>query len=161
MNNDIVLKDFGNLLGIDLVFDQNGQCMLELDSTLLVSIRKKEENYIFYGMLGEFPDETDDMFWKNVLAANIHLAESPSGSICFEMSTDCLVLIKSIRTFQLEAVGLKKALEDFVETQEGLLELFTQQDDVAHLDDRAHRVVDGQTGELRRATDTDRHFIRV
>ncbi len=71
------------------------------------------------------------------------------------------MLIKSIRTFQLKAVGLKKALEDFIETQVGLLQRFIRQDEVADFDYMEHRLADGQTDELRLFADIDRNCIRV
>ncbi len=123
-----LLQDFGGLLGIDLAFDENDQCLLEVGGKLLVSIRKKGEDYSLYGMLGDFPDVVEGDFWRDVLAENTHLVESDDGVICLEASTDCLVLIKNVRIFQLDALGLKSNVENFVNTQERLIAQFSAGD---------------------------------
>lgn len=130
MSHSILLEEFGELIGIDLKFDENHQCLLQLDDRLLVSIHYVGGNYIFYGMLGEFPDNDEAVFWKNVLSVNKDLAESNSGTICFEESTDVLLLIKSVGVQGIDATKLKKIVEDFVSTVEKLIGFFTSERDL-------------------------------
>lgn len=154
-----LLKDFGDLLGLELSFDENGQCLFEVDEQFLISIRKKGENYSFYGMLGEFPDVEDDNFWKNVVATNMHLVESDDGVICLETSTDCLVLIKNIRLFQLDALGLMTEVGNFVKILEHLIEQLSGTDVNSDTDDEV--LADSDENQEQRNFDLGLHSSKV
>ncbi|MBP3731465.1 MAG: CesT family type III secretion system chaperone [Mailhella sp.] len=43
-NLDDILKEFGNTMGLDLAFDGNGVCELEIADTVGISIRASEED---------------------------------------------------------------------------------------------------------------------
>lgn len=108
MEKSIVLKDFGKLIGIELDFDENNQCLLNVCGNVWISIYHTENNYVLYGMLGDFPEQEQSEFWKSVLSVNKDLLDLEEGSICLEESTDSLLLIKSITTNALDAFVFKE-----------------------------------------------------
>ena len=53
--HDQLLAQFGQALGLPLVFDANGQCLLMLDEKLMISIRYGDVQWTFYCMLAQQP----------------------------------------------------------------------------------------------------------
>lgn len=124
-----LLTDLGKALGIDLVFDENNQCFLLLDERLMISIRKMDNRFVLYGMLGEFPEGKPATFWQKLLVINLVLAETGEGNIALEASADAVMLIKAIPTDTLTVSALEELISHFISRVEKLVTVLAEEDD--------------------------------
>ena len=125
-----LLTELGKRLGVELTFDENNQCFLLLDEHLMISIRSLNENFVLYGMLGEFPEEQSARFWQKLLALNLGLAEAGEGSITLEESADVVMLIKTMPT-NLTVSELENGISTFVSHIERLITVLKEEDFVS------------------------------
>lgn len=128
MSDSSLLKELGEQIGIDLEFDENNQCLLRFDENMWISIHGATDGYVFYGMLGDFPDQEENTFWKGVLSINKELADLGEGAIALEDSTDSLLLIKKIDTRGMDGIGLRDALARFSTALERVMGFFVHEE---------------------------------
>jgi len=127
-----LLKDFGTHIGLELVFDDAAQCLLMVDETL-ISIRARDERFMFYGMLGEFPQVQQAGFWKHVLSLNADLVEQQRGAITVELGSDRISLLQSVDVSTMAPGQLSGALREFVDQVNHLVALLDRETAVQHV----------------------------
>lgn len=123
---DDILTQLGRRLGLALSFDENDQCCLILDYTLMLSIKKKATSWLFYGMLQADVSEQEGSFWQYVSSLNLSLAEQEAGAIAYEPTSGALLYVDSLNftTVELNKIydNSYAFLEKFVDSLESLKE---------------------------------------
>lgn len=109
-----LLNDFGTSIGLQLTFDDAGQCLLMVDE-LQISIRARDERFVFYGLLGEFPAALPADFWKHVLSLNADLVEQQLGAITIDLASDTLSVVLAVDAATMGPSQLSSALREFVD----------------------------------------------
>lgn len=125
MDHQDLLNHIGTSLDIELAFDKYGQCFLLLDEHLMVSVRSVDQAWILYGMLAKLEEEdhTKDIA-RSMLAQNVSLAESGSGSIVLESESNVLMLVRRIATTHIDGQRMQELLSDFVDALDAALGAF-------------------------------------
>lgn len=100
---DPLLAQVGRTLGLPLVFDASGQCLIMLDNKLMISIRYGESGWTFYCMLTTVPlttvpPQTAAQFWQACLQLNLTLAERGLGAISYEAKAEALLYLAFLPT---------------------------------------------------------------
>lgn len=121
-----LLKDFGSHIGLELAFDDAGQCLLMVDEAL-ISIRARDRRFMFYGLLGEFPQVQSAAFWKQVLSLNGELSEQQMGAITIELESDRITLLQSVDVSTMAPGQLSGALREFVDQVNRLVALLDRE----------------------------------
>lgn len=122
LSHQELLKDMGYALGLDLEFDDNGQCFLLLDEELMVSIRNLEDSWVLYGMLGniwtsdadEESNETSLAKAQVLLALNLAFAEAGGASIALEGSSGVAMLVSRVSTAGVNSERMQEIIGNFV-----------------------------------------------
>ena len=117
--HDQLLAQLGQALGLPLVFDANGQCLLMLDEKLMISIRYGDVQWTFYCMLAQQP-LAEKHYWQACLQLNLQLAEQGKGCICYEPQADALLYLTFI-PMPASALQLHEFLGDLADTYQALL----------------------------------------
>ncbi|MBP7662608.1 MAG: chaperone SicP [Shewanella sp.] len=117
--HDQLLAQLGQALGLPLVFDANGQCLLMLDQKLMISIRYGDAQWTFYCMLAQKPQLTENHYWQTCLQLNLKLAEQGKGCICYEPQSDALLYLTFI-PMPASSPLLSEFLGDLVDTYQAL-----------------------------------------
>jgi hypothetical protein len=79
LGNDL-LSALGQRLGLELSFNEERQCLFQLDE-LMISIRKRQNNWIMYGMLEEVSTAEDSEYLNRIMNINFSLLEKRSGGV--------------------------------------------------------------------------------
>jgi len=126
-DGQLLIKELGDNLGIELKFDEQQMCFLMVDETML-TIRLLDENLMLYGMLGEFPEFKQDEFWKKLLSLNKSLAEANRGSITFDEESDAVMLMHYIKGTGLSVNDLSEKISIFVDQLNHLIHLLNEEE---------------------------------
>ncbi|AKP34746.1 CesT family type III secretion system chaperone [Yersinia aleksiciae] len=81
--NNLILQEFGQILGLPLSFDKNSQCILIIERKIIISIRANEERWIFHYLLTKNTQSLNNDVFPLCLKLNVILAERGSGSIAY------------------------------------------------------------------------------
>ncbi|WCH23625.1 chaperone SicP [Aeromonas salmonicida] len=119
--NAELLNSLGRTIGMELTFDQRGQCFLLLDQRLMLSIRSLPGSLIVYGMLGELDVNGSADFWQQALALNLTLTEAGEGSLVLDDSTGAVMLVKHLTSDMLSSHDFAEAVDRFATRLEQLL----------------------------------------
>ncbi len=117
----VLLSELGDDLGLQLTFDEHGQCLLVLDENLMISIRQSEDNWILYGMLGEFWPHDSDVF-QYLLSLNQSLAEQGQGVLAFDPKNNAVLYLYRISLKDTDRALLYQVLETFTDRLETLIQ---------------------------------------
>lgn len=120
-----LLSAFGRSVGLpEIEFNEDGLCILDMDEKLVLTIRENlpAEHWTLLGLLGEFPEDMPEGFYRSLLAFNYDLADRGGPTIGLDPQTDMVMLC---RTFPLRDADLEvfsETLSRFVDTLEHLLD---------------------------------------
>ncbi|WP_298773265.1 chaperone SicP [uncultured Shewanella sp.] len=120
MESSKLLANLGQSLGLPLHFDTNKQCLLLMDESLIISIRRKETYWLLYCLLGEINTDISSPLWEWYSATNLFLIENQLGGLCYEKKTNTLFYIHSVDTPNTDEF-IFNAFETIVDTYDGLL----------------------------------------
>ncbi|MCG7490134.1 chaperone SicP [Vibrio sp. Of14-4] len=127
MNHELALNRLGEQLGLPLEFDQSNQCMLLLDSHLLISIRPKSEGWIVTCLLTKIEPEHEDMLLKQALLVNNKLHQINAGYIYFEDHSKVILYVTRLENVEnTEEITTK--LTEVINRYEELQSLFHLQE---------------------------------
>ncbi|WP_227992822.1 MULTISPECIES: chaperone SicP [Shewanella] len=97
MNQDeLLLNQVGQSLGLPLTFDTNEQCLLMLDNKLMISIHYQDELWTFYCMLAQVSNHETAQYWRLCLQLNLVLAEQGMGRISYDTDSGSLLYLMSL-----------------------------------------------------------------
>lgn len=123
MNHELALNRLGEKLGLPLEFDQSNQCMLLLDSHLLISLKSKGERWDLTCMLTKVDPEHELQLLKQALLVNHKLNQIEAGHIYFEDNSKALLYVARIEDFEnTEEIPLK--LTEVINRYEELQSIF-------------------------------------
>lgn len=117
----ILLKELGQDLGLPLVFDEYGQCLLILDNKLLISIHTVDDSWVLYGMLGTY-NHPDQAFFQYLFSLNQILAEQGHGALAFDKHNSAILYIQHIPLQDANRTTVYHALEAFTDWLEALIQ---------------------------------------
>lgn len=100
MNHELALNRIGEQLGLPLEFDQSNQCMLLLDSHLLVSIKPKSDRWDVTCLLTKVEPEHEHILLKQALLVNNKLNQIEAGYIYFEDNSKALLYVTRIKNVE-------------------------------------------------------------
>ncbi len=114
-NHQEILNQIGQSLGLELEFDENGQCFLLLDEKLMVSIRSLDDSWILYGMLGNIDEDEQEEVAFFLLSLNLSQAESGGASIAVEKSSGVLMQVLRVPTAGMDGERMQEIIGHFVD----------------------------------------------
>jgi len=109
----------------------------------LISIRVRDERFVFHGLLGEFPQALPAGFWKHVLSMNSGLVEQKLGAMTIDLETDTLSLLHGVDVSTMAPGQLSGELREFVDQVNRLMTWLDRE--TAGLDARS--IGSGGTGD--------------
>lgn len=116
----MLINEIAEKLGLSLSFDDNNQCMLLLDTHLLVSIKANNDGWLLSGMIIELSPVCGDNIWRHIMNINRELAEKNFGSLVYSDMAETLLFMDTITDLNNENNVLLH-LERFVNRQEDIL----------------------------------------
>ncbi|WP_145519223.1 CesT family type III secretion system chaperone [Yersinia bercovieri] len=96
--NNLILQEFGKILGLPLSFDKDSQCILIIERKIIISIRANEESWIFHHLLTKNTQHLNNGVFPLCLKLNIILAERGSSSVAYLPDSKQLINIVSTQT---------------------------------------------------------------
>ena len=95
MEIDTVLKEFGNRNGIELSFDENDACALELSDgrVMLLQERVALNELDFVATLGTVPEELRASVFTDLMAANFYWQETFGATLSWNVDLEEVVLM--------------------------------------------------------------------
>ncbi|EAB6124739.1 chaperone SicP [Salmonella enterica subsp. enterica] len=118
-----IISEAGDILGLPLDFDEEGQCALQFDENLFVSFQIwKNDTWLLTGLLLDtLPPEPDNAFWKKIMMLNGELAMENAGNLVYSENDNALLLTDTV--IDLSNVhAIIAHLENFVNRQEYLIQ---------------------------------------
>lgn len=120
------LGRLGDRLGLPLRFDDNRQCLLQLDEQLLVALHAGDHGWTLHGLLMKALPDSDAHFWRELMEMNVELATQRAGTLAYEPASQALLYLDSIDEPGDTAAAFQQ-LESFINRQEKLRELIRHQ----------------------------------
>ncbi|EPE4643729.1 chaperone SicP [Salmonella enterica subsp. enterica serovar Brandenburg] len=119
-----IISEAGEILGLPLDFDEEGQCALQFDENLFVSFQIwKNDTWLLTGLLLDtLPSEPDNAFWKKIMVLNSELAMENAGNLVYSENDNALLLIDTVTDLS-NAYAIVAHLENFVNRQESLIQV--------------------------------------
>lgn len=120
--HDRIISETGEILGLPLDFDEEGQCGLQFDENLFVSFQIwKNDTWLLTGLLlNTLPSEPDGAFWKKIMVLNGELAMENAGNLVYSENDNALLLVDTVTDLS-NAHAIIAHLENFVNKQEYLM----------------------------------------
>ncbi|AXD36034.1 chaperone SicP [Salmonella enterica subsp. enterica serovar Muenchen] len=122
--HDRIISETGEILGLPLDFDEEGQCALQFDENLFVSFQIwKNDTWLLTGLLLDtLPPEPDNAFWKKIMMLNGELAMENAGNLVYSEEDNALLLMDTVTDLS-NAHAIISHLENFVNRQESLIQV--------------------------------------
>lgn len=95
INHNVILQEFGDIIGLTLSFDKNGRCPLLVDGQILISIAIRGEYWQFHSLLMEDKQYNNSDLFTFCLQLNIALAEDNAGALAYDPISKYLIYISS------------------------------------------------------------------
>lgn len=141
MNHEVALNRLGEQLGLPLEFDQSNQCMLLLDSHLLISIKPQSECWDLTCMLTKVEPEHELTLLKHALLVNHTLNQIEAGYIFYEDNSQALLYMAKIEHVEYTEEIITK-LAEVINRYEKLQSIFQlkelSSEDIARLRGNEH-----------------------
>ncbi|EAA4607460.1 chaperone SicP [Salmonella enterica subsp. enterica serovar Oranienburg] len=118
-----IISETGDILGLPLDFDEEGQCALQFDENLFVSFQIwKNDTWLLTGLLLDtLPPEPDNAFWKKIMMLNGELAMDNAGNLVYSENDNALLLTDTVTDLS-NVHAIIAHLESFVNRQEYLIQ---------------------------------------
>ncbi|ELH9453246.1 chaperone SicP [Salmonella enterica] len=118
-----IISEAGEILGLSLDFDEEGQCALQFDENLFVSFQIwKNDTWLLTGLLLDaLPPEPDNTFWKKIMMLNGELAMENAGNLVYSENDNALLLTDTVTDLS-NVHAIIAHLENFVNRQEYLIQ---------------------------------------
>lgn len=118
-----IISEAGDILGLPLDFDEEGQCALQFDENLFVSFQIwKNDTWLLTGLLLDtLPPEPDNAFWKKIMMLNGELAMDNAGNLVYSENDNALLLTDTVTDLS-NVHAIIAHLESFVNRQEYLIQ---------------------------------------
>ncbi|HAV9130731.1 TPA: chaperone SicP [Escherichia coli] len=117
-----IISEIGEILGLPLDFDEEGQCALQFDKNLFVSFLVwKNDTWLLTGLLLDIlPSELSSSFWKKIMVLNSEMAMENSGNLVYSETDNTLLLVDTVTDLS-NAYAIIAHLENFVNKQEYII----------------------------------------
>lgn len=117
-----IISEIGEILGLPLDFDEEGQCALQFDENLFVSFQIwKNDTWLLTGLLLDIlPSEPSSSFWKKIMVLNSEMAMENSGNLVYSETDNTLLLVDTVTDLS-NAYAIIAHLENFVNKQEYII----------------------------------------
>ncbi|EFC5138874.1 chaperone SicP [Escherichia coli] len=117
-----IISEIGEILGLPLDFDEEGQCALQFDENLFVSFQVwKNDTWLLTGLLLDMlPSEPSTSFWKKIMVLNSEMAMENSGNLVYSENDNTLLLVDTVTDLS-NVHAIIAHLENFVNKQEYII----------------------------------------
>ncbi|MBQ7179582.1 MAG: type III secretion system chaperone [Victivallales bacterium] len=122
MNADILVKELGSRIGIELAFDADGICAFKADDMVIVLHNLNDYEIALVGDIGEPPLDGLESLYRTMLEANHLFGGTGGATISFDAERDSFALVKIFDTRPLDADTFIEAVSKFT----SVLEVWTK-----------------------------------
>ena len=122
MEANILLKELGARIGIELAFDADGICAFKADDMVIVLHNLDDYEFALVGDIGEPPLDGLERLYRMMLEANHLFGGTGGATISFDAERDHFALVKIFDSRNLDVDTFIEAVSKFT----SVLEMWTK-----------------------------------
>lgn len=129
MNNNELLKNFGNDIGIkNLRLDTQRSCQLNIENKYLILINEiDDENLLLNGIIGNFSPETIEKSATTLLSMNMLFANIDGPYVTWEPTNQILLISKPLHTPEADVITVHEQIKHLLQNIHHIKETLTQE----------------------------------